>query len=180
MNQLKPIDRQREAQVRARTTDYIDLAGSFFGRRFDPVEVTFDLSGKAAGMYRVRGEKRVIRYNPWIFSKYFDDNLAVTVPHEVAHYICEQVYGLGNIKPHGREWKQVMDRFGADASRTCDYDLSGIPVRKTRKYRYECGCDSHWLGSQRHNRVNRGEARYLCRRCGQELRVGGNPRSSGG
>ncbi len=59
------------------------------------VPVRFELQGRAAGMYRVHKGERVIRYNPYIFSKYFDDSLANTVPHEVAHYITDVLLRAG-------------------------------------------------------------------------------------
>lgn len=120
-------------------------------------------------MYRVTKNQRQIRYNPYIFSKYFDDNLAVTVPHEVAHYVADVVYGIKNIRPHGKQWKMLMDRFGADASRTCSYDLSGIPVRAARRHAYSCECSTHKLTSIRHNKIQRGTARYFCKTCRTEL-----------
>jgi len=139
--------------------------------QFSPasVAVTFDLTGSAAGMYRVHGAERVIRYNPYIFAKYFANNLAVTVPHEVAHYVTDRLYGLRNIRPHGVEWKTVMRSLGADPCVTASYDLSGVPVRRQRRFSYRCECSTHQLSSCRHNKIQRGQSSYLCRRCGSAV-----------
>ncbi len=139
--------------------------------QFSPasVAVTFDLTGSAAGMYRVHGAERVIRYNPYIFAKYFANNLAVTVPHEVAHYVTDRLYGLRNIRPHGVEWKTVMRSLGADPCVTASYDLSGVPVRRQRRFSYRCECSTHQLSSCRHNKIQRGQSSYLCRRCGSAI-----------
>ena len=149
--------------------DCLEQAGQMF--RYSPasVAVTFDLTGSAAGMYRVHGAERVIRYNPYIFAKYFANNLAVTVPHEVAHYVTDRLYGLRNIRPHGAEWKTVMRSLGADPSVTARYDLSGVPVRRQRRYSYRCECSAHQLSSCRHNKIQRGQSSYLCRRCGSAI-----------
>ena len=168
-NRIQPLNAVQKARIVTRTTDFIHRAEKIFQRRFETIPVIFDLKGRSAGMYRIQKNKPHIRYNPFIFSKYFDDNLATTVPHEVAHYITDAVYGLRNIRPHGKEWKRLMVHFGADASRTCDYDLSGVPVRRTRRHAYTCGCQTHQLSSVRHNRVLRGQARYFCRSCRREL-----------
>ncbi|MGH8497428.1 MAG: SprT-like domain-containing protein [Methylococcales bacterium] len=169
MNPIQPLNPEQIDRVIARTADFIHRAGKIFNRGFEIIPVSFNLKGCAAGMYRLKENRGQIRYNPYIFSRYFDDNLAVTVPHEVAHYITDAVYGLKNIRPHGNEWKHLMARFEADASRTCNYDLSGVPLRTTRRHAYTCGCSTHHLTSVRHNRVQRGEARYFCRICRRQL-----------
>ncbi|MGH8476112.1 MAG: SprT-like domain-containing protein [Methylococcales bacterium] len=173
MTVIEPLSNAQIDQVIDRTADYIQRAEKICNRNFEIIPVSFNLKGRAAGMYRLKKNHAQIRYNPMIFSRYFDDNLAVTVPHEVAHYITDAVYGLKNIRPHGKEWKYLMARFAADASRTCDYDLSGIPLRTTRRHAYRCGCSTHQLSSVRHNRVQRGDTVYFCRICRRELiRIG--------
>ncbi len=121
-------------------------------------------------MYRVRAREKVIRFNPWIFAKYYEDNLATTVPHEVAHYLTDCLYGLGRIRPHGHEWRDVMAVFGADPSVTAKYSLAGVPHRRQCRYTYLCGCRSHELSATRHNRIRRRRMSYQCRYCGETLR----------
>lgn len=163
------VNRQKQELVIARTNSNIQLAAEYFDRDFSPVSVLFDLTGRAAGMYRVRDNIRVIRYNPVIFARYFDDNLAQTVPHEVAHYISDILYGLRNIRPHGPEWKQIMEFFGADTRATCSYNLDGLPLRRYRQFRYLCRCRQHLLTSRRHNKIERNEMHYFCKYCGDRL-----------
>ncbi len=166
---VQPLDAQRQAQVRCATADCLDLARQIFQFDSKPVPVTFDLSGTAAGMYRVRRGESVIRYNPYIFAKYFEDGLSVTVPHEVAHYVTDRLYGLRNIRAHGSEWKAVMRSLGAEPRITGRYDLTGVPVRRQRRFSYRCECRTHELSARRHNKIRRGEANYLCRRCGAHI-----------
>lgn len=170
---IKPIGTGQQQLVIARTESYIQRAECLFARSFETIPVVFNLSGRAAGMYRARNRRCEIRYNPFIFAKYFEDNLANTVPHEVAHYICDRVYGAHSIRPHGNEWRSLMRGFGVTASVTADYDLDGIPVRRQKRYSYRCSCRVHALSSRRHNRVVRREARYFCRACGAALRPAG-------
>jgi SprT protein len=144
----------------------------------ETVAVTFDLAGSAAGMYRVCRGERVIRYNPYIFAKYFENNLAVTVPHEVAHYVTDRLYGLRNIRPHGVEWKTIMRSLGAEPRVTARYDLTGVPVRRQRRFSYRCECSTHQLSSCRHNRIQRGQSSYLCRRCGSAIVLSGPSNST--
>ncbi|MBD3670694.1 MAG: SprT-like domain-containing protein [Gammaproteobacteria bacterium] len=169
MSTISPIDNVAKQEVTALTQHYIELAADHFKRDIPAIEVLFDLKGQAAGMYRVRRNQRCIRYNPWLFAKYYQDNLANTVPHEVAHYICDRLYGLRRIKPHGNEWRDVMMMFGAEPQRTCHYELDGIPRRRQQRHPYRCACREHELSAVRHRRHQSGRAQYLCRYCKQPL-----------
>lgn len=174
---ILPIDDFKKQQVVAETQRYIDKANQLFQRKFAEIDVLFDLKGRSAGMYRVScrhgRQQRHIRYNPWLFAKYPDDSFANTIPHEVAHYITDLVHGMKNIRPHGSEWKMVMRRFGASPVVRANYDLSGTPQRNTRYYSYQCQCRDVQLTAHRHNKVVRGQQRYFCRNCHQELTVTG-------
>ena len=162
---VQPIGETEQRLVLARTEHFICLAETHFGRRFDRVPVLFDLKGRAAGMFKVIGKQRLIRYNPWIFSKYFDENLRDTVPHEVAHFIVHEAYPRRGTRPHGHHWKNLMSHFGADPGVTFDLDLEGVPQRSQRTHRYHCGCQVHQVSSTRHNRSQRRRVRYHCVSC---------------
>jgi SprT protein len=169
MSAIAPINHEQQIHVITETARYITLASDLLQRPFDEIPVLFNLKGLAAGMYRVNRQGRCIRYNPYLFAKYFDENFATTIPHEVAHYIVDQVYGLHRAKPHGVEWRELMQMFGADASRTALFDVEGIPSRVYRRYAYQCNCNTYELTSRRHNRITHEHARYHCRRCGTIL-----------
>ncbi len=171
---VEPIGAHERATVVAATAECIARANRLLDTAFEPIPVLFDLSGRTAGMYRVvRGEPQ-IRYNPYLFAKYYDENVNTTVPHEVAHYLTDAVYGYRNVKPHGRQWQNVMRLLGANDAVRCDFDLEGIPMRRYRRFRYVCRCRSHELTSVRHNRVQRRLARYFCRACQMELMPAGD------
>jgi SprT protein len=166
---VQPIGAAQRLQVEQRTEDFICRAEALFGRRFARVPVLFDLKGRTAGMFKLVGRHGLIRYNPWIFGKYFEENLRDTVPHEVAHYIVHEAYPRRGTKPHGVQWKSLMLQFGADAGVTFKLDLDGVPQRRQNSHRYQCGCRVHDVSATRHNRVQRGKARYLCRFCNDKL-----------
>ena len=175
---LRPLSDEQQQRVVAQTQHYLQKASQLYAMKDKPVEIIFNLKGRSAGMYRVRTHRkglfskteREIRYNPLIFSKYFDDNFATTIPHEVAHYVTDMIYGLKNIRPHGKEWKAVMQSFGADPSVTADYDLSGIPLKKQGLHPYRCNCRDHQLTTIRHNRVVNQGNQYYCKLCKAKLR----------
>ena len=168
-NFIAPILLAQQEQVIAETNHFLKSAAEYYNRSFSEIPVLFDLTGRAAGMYRVKARQRVIRYNPYIVSKYFDDNFKETIPHEVAHYITDILYGLRKIKPHGSEWKSVMQVFGVAANRTANYDLTGLPVRKHQMFTYHCGCQNFELTSRRHNKIIKGAGQDMCRDCGGKL-----------
>ena len=168
---IAPIGSALQAQVISAASHYIELASTLFERPFPIIPVNFKLTGRAAGMYHVQYGRRFIRFNPFIFAKYYDDNLRQTVPHEVAHYIADMVYGLRNIKPHGREWKAIMQQFGiAKARATCNYDLQGVPTRQHRRFAYHCRCRNYEITTRRHNMILLGQRRYHCPTCKSDLR----------
>lgn len=174
MTDIDPINSDQQQHVIDASIRYIHHASELLRRQFCLIPIQFDLRGRAAGMYRVVGRQLCIRYNPYLFAKFFSENLTTTVPHEVAHYIVHQRHGLGRVRPHGSEWKCLMADFGADARVTCSFDLEGIPVRRQRRHDYRCGCRTHPLSTRRHNQIRANRVSYHCRHCGQALNQSGD------
>ena len=163
------LSAKSNATVTRETQRYVALASELLDYPFPEVPVQFDLRGRAAGMFKAHGKRAWLRYNPWIFAKYYDEHFSGTIPHEVAHYIVHELYGYG-VQPHGMEWQGVMGLFGADPGVTFNADLSGVPQRRQRTHPYRCDCREHEVSSTRHNRMARGAASYLCRYCNTTLR----------
>ncbi len=171
---VQPIDEAQREHVLRHTEKYIRLARDFFNADFAFLPVYFDLKGRIAGMYVSKPGKRYIRYNPYIFARYFEPGLFDTVPHEVAHYVVDMLHGLQHTKPHGQEWRRVMQAFGIERPRaTGVYDLDGVPVRRQKRFRYVCDCREHQISSVRHYRMMRRKAVYHCRNCTAILRFTG-------
>ena len=178
---IDPISVDKQEQVRSEVRRYIAMAEGLYGRSFAAVDVCFDLRGRAAGMYKVisrplllessliKQPQRCIRFNPWLFAKYPEDNWQNTIPHEVAHYISDCRFNLAKIKPHGQEWRQIMRDFGAEPTVRGSYELDGIPVRQTKRFEYRCDCRQVALSSYRHKQIQSGKQQYLCRNCRQVL-----------
>lgn len=169
MKLIEPISPHQQQQVVTETERYISIASEFFDRTIPAIPVLFDLKGRAAGMYKIQSGSRLLRFNPYLFSKYFNDNLQNTVAHEVAHYATDVLYGLKRIRPHGKEWQAIMQLFGVEAQRTHSFDLQGIPQRQQQHFPYQCDCQVYQLTTRRHNLIKKGQRRYLCRSCHGEL-----------
>lgn len=168
---MSVLNEHQQQLVVEETNKQIRRAEVLFNKKFPIIPVQFDLRGHTIGMYKYSRHGKVIRYNSLIFAKYFDENCRDTIPHEVAHYIIDMQYGGKNVRPHGVQWRSLMDKLGADASRTANYDLSDIPKRVYSTVPYRCGCQAHQLGIRRHNKVVKRSNRYFCRLCGDILKA---------
>jgi SprT protein len=166
---IQPIDASRRREVERETRHYVERASVLLDFAFKPVPVVFDLRGSIAGMFRAEGQRRWIRYNPWIFARHYRENLTNTVPHEVAHYVVHELYRPGQVKPHGPQWRAVMAAFGAEPRVTFDLDLEGVPRRRQQRHSYRCQCGVHAVSTTRHNRVQQGRGVYRCRHCRAQL-----------
>lgn len=162
------LDEQQIAQVRQSTKDWLERATQLYDIAIPDIEIRFDLRGRTSGMFCVQKNQCSIRYNSTIFSRYFEESLQQTVPHEVAHYVVHMIHGK-RVKPHGKEWQKVMCDFGVAAEVTSKLDVNDLSVRSLRRYPYRCGCSEHMLSSIRHNRILRGARQYGCPRCHQKL-----------
>ena len=157
------------AKVQQRVRDCLEILAVWAQARLENPEIAFDLAGTAAGQYRrtvgtfQRAQHR-LRFNPYLLAKHFDESLATTVPHEVAHYAVAVRYRGNRVSPHGSEWREAMAMLGAPAEVTHALDVSDIPKRRQRQWTYRCTCAEHRLSTTRHKRVLQG-ARYYCRRC---------------
>lgn len=161
----------QQRELERLTCSYIEKARTSFPQRaIRDVNIAFNLSGSAAGQYHA-GEC-LIKYNPLIAALHFKEFSARTVPHEVAHHIVWELSPgrKKQIRPHGREWKTVMHIFGVTNIRRChEYDLAGIKVKRQRRVKYQCKCNTHDISQTIHNRIQKGGI-YCCKRCNQRLR----------
>ena len=160
-------------QVIRQTSHYIEVANQQHGLNLTEIEVKFDLKSRASGVFMVRNGDTCIRYNEIIFSQYYDDSLVNTVAHEVAHYVVHSIWGHKRVKPHGKEWQQVMTMFDVKPDVTSQYDVSGLPLHRQTQHSYSCGCMTHQLSTTRHNKVQRKNIIYKCKKCSLPLRMSG-------
>ena len=150
------------------TWQYLRQAECFYQRRFQLSEIRFDVRGKTAGYFKqLANGYTLINFNHALLKANGESFINRTVPHEVAHLVAHQLHGF-TIRPHGKEWKAVMQLFKADTSRCHEYDVSKLCTRQYKRFKYHCDCQKHYLTSIRHNRVLSGQ-NYLCRKCHQPL-----------
>ncbi|KXO13969.1 Protein sprT [Moritella sp. JT01] len=138
-------------------------AEQHLNRTFPRPQIHFNQRGKAAGSARLQINE--LRFNPILLQENQQHFIANTVPHEVAHLLVYQIYG--RTKPHGEEWRQVMNQiFDLAAKTTHQYDVSRV---KGKTFTYACHCTEHLLTIRRHNKIVRDNIKYICRYCKQSL-----------
>ena len=145
--------------LRSRSVPGIDLNRILSSSQLNPVNRTENL----------------LRFNPQLYQENREDFLRQTVPHEVAHLVAHQLFGL-RIQPHGEEWQLIMRGvYELPPSRCHTY---AVKRRQVARFIYRCSCpDGEFpFSAQRHALVAKGR-RYLCRRCRATLNFSGEQRS---
>lgn len=152
-------------QVEDRIIDTFDRAQRIYGRVFDLAVPDFGLRGRTAGCALLRQNR--IRLNPVLLMENEADFIKNTVPHEVAHLINHTIHGFA-VKPHGPEWRGIMEDLGLPPTRCHNYDIANARVRRPwrqQRYLYSCACGAHPVTQTVHNRIRRGQE-YGCNSCG--------------
>ncbi|BBG59663.1 SprT-like family [Providencia rustigianii] len=143
------------------------LAEQKLEQSFPEPTINYKQRGTTAGSAYLKDWE--IRVNPTLLIENPDDFVDEVIPHELAHLLVYQVFGRKGIAPHGNEWKWMMQHvLEVPAKRTHNFAVASV---KSQTFTYLCGCNvTHELTIRRHNKVQRGENQYLCRRCGEILR----------
>lgn len=130
------------------------------------VEVSIEVATgfkRKAGQYshsdrKIRVSKHLLENHP--------EKVIETLKHELAHAVVMEKYGKTRLKPHGEEWKAVMNKLGVSKPEACHNiqltDYAYI-VRCTNP---ECGVE---LGRYRESRLVKKPEQYICKECGSRF-----------
>lgn len=152
------VEQEIKERVHQKIAECIRLANIRFGKTFNPPIVGFDVRGTRSGYC----QGIYVHFNPILLRENTEKFLATTVPHEVAHYIQNEIYPES--KTHGREWKSIMWVFGVRPNRCHTYDVSNARVRrrwKMQRVPAYCGCRVHSITVRKANKVHT----YRCKFC---------------
>ncbi|MCL1091588.1 SprT family zinc-dependent metalloprotease [Shewanella profunda] len=133
-------------------------------KRAFPRPITqFTLRGKSAGTAHLQQNR--LRFNPVLLRENSEAFLTEVVPHEICHLLCFQLFG--KTKPHGKEWQSLMlTVFKVNPNTTHSFNTASVASKDVE---YHCACGPIRLSIRRHNKVLRGESRYICKRCKTHL-----------
>ena len=152
-----------QKQVLTHVTLCIQHANQRLNKRLTIPTVNFNQRGKIAGTAHL--QKWELRFNPVLLAENPDAFLNEVVAHEVAHLVVFKLFG--RVRPHGREWQLIMTEvFKVTPRTTHNFNVSSVAGTT---YLYHCPCSEYPLTIRRHNKVNRGQASYHCRKCKQPL-----------
>lgn len=133
---------QYKQEVLAQVAAWIDFANWHYGLQGTaaiPLPVIgFNLRGKTAGMvrYHRRGPNPIVRdlrINIDLLERFPKKIIGETVPHEVAHIVARHIHPGRNFRPHGKEWKAVMQDMGQQPRRC--HTLHTFPARMRRVWK---------------------------------------------
>lgn len=143
---------------------YYQTAEHFFSRQFARPTIKLNLRGYSAGT--ATPQLNLLRFNRELLLNNQQHFLQHTVPHEIAHLLAYQIFGL-KIRPHGQEWQQIMTEvYKIPAERCHRYHVEKKP---TTYYIYGCDCPiTHPLTIRRHNAITKGK-QYICKYCKTKL-----------
>lgn len=161
---VAPAVKERARQSLAR---WVGIAQQRFNAPLFMPSISFDLTGKAAGMAHL--DRRHVQLNAILLTENEEAFNTRTIPHELAHLIDWHLHGVSD--GHGDKWKAIMRRLGLEPSRTHSYDVTN--ARTTKHYDgFACACGPHSLSAKMHARFQRG-VKYQCKRCKRDIRYVG-------
>lgn len=130
------------------------------------INVDIEVSGRfkqKAGQYR--HNERKIRISKYLLENH-PEEVVETVKHELGHAVVMHRYRERRTKPHGKEWKSIMQELGVDNPKAC-HNLQLAEY----SYLVRCtnpSCDVE-LGRHRKSRLVKKPQLYICNECGSNF-----------
>lgn len=161
---MQEITKNFKRKIIDKIDDLNRISQSKFGINISDLKILYNLKGQRAGV--INPLKKEIRLNFELCNKFPEKMINEVLVHEIAHYInfCLNP----STKPHGNEWKYIAKNLGLQNPKTT-HNMPTTKARKVNSYKYKCRCRTYTLSSIRHNRIQRKEAKYTCRHCGEKL-----------
>jgi len=116
-----------------------------------------------AGQYR--HSERKVRISHHLIDNH-PGEVIDTVKHELGHAVAMHRYGKRRVKPHGKEWKSIMEEMEVDKPKAC-HDL------QLTEYSYVIRCTNSncdvELGRHKKSRLVKKPELYVCKECGSNF-----------
>jgi predicted SprT family Zn-dependent metalloprotease len=132
-----------KSEITRKVKELIAKAEEMYNITLPAVTINFSIRGRAAGTasYSSNSTKRLnfaLNFNPKhieVGGNTYEHLLFDTVPHEVAHFVCQAFPSFG--KNHNNGWKKVCRELGGSANRCFSMsdcpELYGMPVSAVKK-----------------------------------------------
>lgn len=131
------LSKELRAKTVAKLRESIKIAEKHYGRKFELPEIRWDIKNTDGG--RAHYRDYLVRFNLILCVENENEFLETTVPHEFAHLVnyivnYETCVKEGRkLRPHGKEWKAVMEVLKTPPKVCHSYDCSSIQKPKRRK-----------------------------------------------
>lgn len=164
-------------QVRSRVAQCIAQAEAQFGIKMPQINIRFDLTGRAAGMagcsqaWGGAATGFYLRFNVQhmaLGGQTWEHLLNDTVPHEVAHSVCQAFPRFG--RRHDAGWRRVCLALGGNGSRCYTAEDAPEAVAAQRPFNYITTTGAQVAVSPTIHRKIQGGKVYRARQGGQLTR----------
>ncbi len=131
------LTKDRRKKVEAKVKECLDIASKHYKQKFEMPDIRYDIKNTDGGTATF--QLWLIRLNLILMVENEEKFLNTTVPHEVAHLVARRVYHAviaatgKKMRPHGKEWKEVMELFKIPAHVHHTYDTTSIQRPHRRK-----------------------------------------------
>jgi SprT protein len=163
-------------QIIDKVEESFKIAESYYGRTFTrPKHIVFKTTGRALG--HCCYSRSELMFNLSYCEQNPTEFISVTCPHEVAHWIDHELYGVQyagrKTIHHGRTWANIMIRVFKLAPERCADNYEVVRTRNITTYDYICKCSGrvHKISSTIHNRITQTKRFYTCKNCRSRIVV---------
>lgn len=130
------LSKELKTKVEKALLNACKIAEEHYKQPFELPEIRWDVKNTDGG--RANYAQWLVRFNLILCCENEEKFLATTVPHEMAHLITYRVFFEKlategkKLKPHGKEWKEVMGVLSVPAKTTHTYQTTSIQRPKRR------------------------------------------------
>lgn len=160
------ISPELKRRIEDKILDSLLRAQTRFNRTFDVPTIIYhhSMGGVAGTAHAGRNE---ITFSESLLLRHSEEFLNRTVPHEVAHIVCRNVFPRAK-QAHGPEWRYVCQVLGmSDLKRCHSYDTAGLIQRRApraKQFALRCKCGEHKVTITIYKRFLTG-TKYRCAKC---------------
>ena len=156
----------RKQLVLARVAELTTRANTKFNITLPNIQVYFNLKGRCAGMAMQRVGAYILRFNQtMMMNEGWDHLYNDTVPHELAHTVCQRFPKFG--RNHDMGWKFIAQQLGSTGER-CHTEKVVFAKGNTYAYVTTAGKE-HNVSERRHKNIQCHGAVYTVKHNGGKL-----------
>ncbi|MDR2080637.1 MAG: SprT-like domain-containing protein [Campylobacteraceae bacterium] len=111
----------------------------------------------------------IIRLHAKLLNEFKQTYIKDVLTHEFAHAVQMELFLKS--KPHGREWKSIVENLSGAPYKKSNIDYRLRNSRTMKTYLYTCACGEHHITAVRHNKITRNIMIYKCKKCKEVIKL---------